>query len=362
MVRHTPGRAIGRLPHDMSMMQAAVLYETGHPLVVEEFVIPGPRAGQVLVEVAYSGVCGSQLMEARGGRGVDPWLPHLLGHEATGTVVEIGDGVTKVAAGDSVVLTWIRGAGQDAGGGAFFKGQRRINAGPIATFGTHAIVSENRLVPLPEGVPMDVGVLFGCALATGGGMLMNELRPAPGSSLAVFGMGGIGLSALMASRLFDCQPVIVVDISEAKLETARAFGATHTIDARTQDPIEVIRHLTEGRGVDYSVEAAGTTHTIEQAFASVRKQGGRCLFASHPESGKKISLDPHDLISGKNIAGSWGGASQPDRDIPILAALYLQGALPLERLLTRRYALADVNDALDDLEAHRVFRPLLVMQ
>ena len=346
----------------MGDMQAAVLYETGQPLVVEVLPIPAVSPGQVLVEIAFSGVCGSQLMEVRGGRGVDRWLPHLLGHEATGRVVQIGEGVTKVGVGDAVVLTWIRTAGLDAGGGAFYKGSRRINAGPVATFGTHGVVSENRVVRLPDGIPMDVGVLFGCGLATGAGMLMNELRPEPGSSLAVFGLGGIGLSALIASRLFECQPVIAVDVSDAKLRTATEFGATHTIDARTQDPIEAIRALTNGRGVDYSVEAAGTARTIEQAFASVRKHGGKCLFASHPASGHKIQLDPHDLISGKNIAGSWGGASQPDRDIPILAQLYREGRLPLERLLSRRYPLSDVNQALDDLESHQVFRPLLVMQ
>ena len=343
-------------------MRAAVLYEVGQPLCVEELEIAGTGPGQVLVEIAFSGVCRSQLMEARGGRGVDPWLPHLLGHEATGTVVEIGDGVTKVGPGDRVVLTWIRSSGQEVGGGKFCKGSRRINAGPITTFGTHAVVSENRIVPLPEGVPLDVGVLFGCALATGAGMVMNELNPEPGSSIAVFGMGGIGLSALMATKLFECQLVIAVDVSDAKLQTATEFGATHTIDARTQDPVEAIRALTDGRGVDYSLEAAGATHTIEQAFASVRKHGGKCLFASHPDSGHRIQLDPHDLISGKNIAGSWGGASQPDRDIPILARLYREGRLPLERLLTKRYSLADVNQALDDLESHQVFRPLLAMQ
>lgn len=343
-------------------MQAAVLYQTGQPLVVETLQIPPLGSGQVLVEVAFSGVCGSQLMEVRGGRGVDPWLPHLLGHEATGTVVAVGEGVTKVRTGDAVVLTWIKGLGQDAKGGEFFKEGRRINAGSVATFGTHAVVAENRVMPLPEGVPMDVGVLFGCALATGAGMLLNELRPVAGSSLAVFGMGGIGLSALMASRLFNCDPVIVVDLSESKLATARAFGATHTINATDCDPVEAIRELTAGRGVDYSVEAAGTTRTIEQAFSSVRKGGGQCLFASHPESGRKICFDPHDLISGKRIAGSWGGACQPDRDIPILAGLYRQGLLPLEKLLSRRYKLTDVNQALDELEAHQVFRPLLDMQ
>lgn len=193
-------------------------------------------------------------------------------------------------------------------------------------------------------------------------MVMNQLKPDPHSSMAVFGLGGIGLSALMASGLFACDIVIAVDVSDEKLAAARAFGATHTINALTEDPVAGIRLLTGGKGVDCSVEAAGSTRTIEQAFAAVRQKGGRCVFASHPELGKNISLDPHELISGKSIEGSWGGASRPDEDVPRLAALYRAGRLPLERLLTTRYRLDEVNQALDDLDAHRVFRPLLVMQ
>lgn len=342
-------------------MRAAVLYKTGAPLVVEDLDVPALLSGQVLVQVHASGVCRSQLMEVRGGRGTDRWLPHLLGHEAAGVVQDVGTSVTKVRKGDAVVLTWIRADGIDAPGPVFHKGDVRINAGPVATFGTHAVVAENRVVTLPDGVPFDVGVLFGCALPTGAGMVFNEVAPHAGSSIAIFGLGGVGLSALMASRVAGCSMVIAVDISPEKLERARAFGATHVIDAAVDDPVLAIRALTGNDGVDFAVEAGGTTRSIEQAFESVRKHGGRCVFASHPESGSRISLDPHDLISGRQIAGSWGGRSQPDRDVPRLAGLYRTGNLPLEQLIPRRYALNDVNVALDDLEAGRVFRPVLVM-
>jgi len=153
--------------------------------------------------------------------------------------------------------------------------------------------------------------------------------------------------------------VIAVDVSNEKLALASSFGATHTINASTSDPEKKIKALTGGIGVDYSVEASGQVKVIEQAFASIRRNGGVCVFATHPENGKNISIDPYELICGKQIRGTWGGGSDPDRDIPMFAQLYLQGKLPLEKLITKRYKLEDINEALDDLEHHRVGRPLI---
>ena len=155
-----------------------------------------------------------------------------------------------------------------------------------------------------------------------------------GSSIAIFGLGGIGLSALMGLVLFDCEMVIAVDISEDRLRLAEEFGATHTINAAECDPVQAIRDLTDGRGTDYTVEAAGRSDTIEKAFDAVRRGGGLCVFASHPSHGSRISLDPYEMICGKQITGSWGGGSDPDRDIPIYADLYLKGKLPLVKLIT----------------------------
>ena len=342
-------------------MRAAVLYACGTPLrIVESIEVPAPGPGQVHVRLAYSGVCHSQLMEVRGGRGVDRFLPHLLGHEGSGTVVAVGEGVRKVAAGDRVVLGWIRGTGADAAGPRYRAGDTVLNAGGVTTFNSEAIVAENRCVKLPEGVPLDVAVLFGCAVPTGAGIVFNELAPSSDSQAAVFGLGGIGMVATMALRALGCR-VIAVDVEPAKLEAARALGVSDTIDARRHDPVEAIARLTDGRGVDFAVDAAGRTRTIEQAHAVVRRFGGLCVFASHPPSGERLSLDPHDLISGKQIRGSWGGASHPDTDVPRFAALYRDGRLPVGRLLGKRYSLDQINDALDDLEAGRVMRPLIVL-
>jgi len=340
-------------------MKAAVLYELGAPLKIRTGVeVPAPGRGQVHVRLAFSGVCRSQLMEVRGGRGPDPHLPHLLGHEGSGVVLATGPGVTKVKAGDRVVLGWIRGDGIDAPGARYRSNGTTISAGAVTTFNEEAVVSENRCVPIPAGVPLDVAVLFGCAVPTGAG-IVAQIAPERGASVAIFGLGGIGMSALMACALYNCVQVIAVDVMADKLALASALGATACVDASRGDPVEEVRKLTDGRGVDYSIEAAGFARTIEQAFAAVRKGGGRCVFASHPRAGERISLDPHDLISGKRIEGSWGGGSDPDRDLPRFAELYRNKKLPLENLIGRRYLLDDINLALDDLEAGHIGRPLI---
>lgn len=341
-------------------MKAAVLVRLGQPLAIESDIqVPAPRHGQLLVKLAYSGVCHSQLMEARGRRGKDSYLPHLLGHEGSGEVVEAGDGVTKVKTGDRVILGWIKGRGLDAGGAAYECNGQKINAGGVTTFNEYAIVSENRCVPVPEGVPMDVAVLFGCAIPTGAGIITNTIRPAKGGTVAIFGLGGIGLSALMATQLFDCATVIAVDVEPEKLALAREFGATHTVNSSESDPVEAVYRITRGTGVDYSVEAAGLTVSIEQAFKSVRNGGGLCVFASHPAHGEVVRLDPYDFICGKRLEGSWGGMSRPDDDIPMFGRLYREGKLPLEKLITKRYRLEEINEALGDIERRKVTRPLI---
>lgn len=341
-------------------MKAAVLTELGKPLaIVTDLRVPDLKPGQVLVQLAFSGVCHSQLMEVRGLRGEDRWLPHLLGHEGSGKVVAVGANVTKVAPGDYVILGWIKGAGIEAGGAHYCGDGRRVNAGGVTTFNEQAVVSENRLVQMPKGLPLDIAVLFGCAVPTGVGLVTNELKPVPGTSVAVFGLGGIGMSALLATALHDFAKVIAVDVSEQKLAMAREFGADVTINAAKTDPVQEIRRITNGKGVDYALEASGNCQVIEAAFEATREGGGLCVFASHPSQGEKIRLDPHALISGKQIRGSWGGACDPDVDIPKFAELYLAGRLPLEKLITTRYTLEQINQAIDDMADGLVGRPII---
>ena len=342
------------------LASAAILYELNQPLRVEEVALPELLPGQVLVKVLYSGVCRSQVMECRGGRGADPWLPHMLGHEGSGQVVAVGEGVTKVVRGDDVILGWVKGTGLDAPGAIYSANGVKINSGRVTTFSNYSIVSESRVYKKPEGLAHATAVLFGCALPTGAGMVFNELKPKATDIVAVLGLGGIGIAALLALSALEVQTIIAIDVSKEKLELAEKLGATHIIDSSSQDVASILRGIFP-EGVDGCIECAGSVSTIELGFNLIRKSGGQLLFASHPPDGEVIRLAPHELISGKRISGSWGGGSLPDQDIPKMYEALSRTGNVLETLLKDVYPLSQINDALDDLAEGRTFRPLIKM-
>ena len=335
--------------------KAAVLYQINKPLQIEELTMPEPRTGQVLIKIAYSGVCRSQLNEIHGLRGEDKYLPHTLGHEGSGIVKTVGPGVGKVKPGDPVVLTWIKGDGLDVPSAMYHRSNGSVvNSGAISTFMEYTIIPENRLVAIPKEMSLREASLLGCAVPTGAGSVMNTARVRSGSSVAVFGVGGIGLCAVLAVDLMNATTIIAVDVFDHKLEQARRVGATHLINARQQDPLATILKFTGGRGVDYAIEAAGQHETMETAFQAVRDKGGLCVLTGNLPDGERINLDPFDLIKGKRIVGTWGGESQPDRDIPLYVELYLAGKLKLDMLITHEYRFEDINRAFDDLEQGKV--------
>ncbi len=341
--------------------EAAVLYATGKPLRLASLEIPALKPGQVLVEVAFSGLCHSQLNEARGLKGEDKFLPHTLGHEGSGRVLAIGSGVTKVKAGDKVVLTWIKGSGADVPATVYQSAAGPVNSGAISTFMRRTVTCENRVVRIPDNMPLREAALLGCAIPTGAGIVLNTINLTEGSSLAVFGAGGIGLSAILGAVLKKAGLIIAVDILDHKLAQAKNIGATHTINARKQDALAAIMGLTGHQGADYAIESAGKKETMEQAFQAVRDGGGLCVLAGNLPQGEKIAIDPMDLIRGKRIAGTWGGETRPDRDIPEYVKYYLAGQLQLDKLLTHTYKLEEVNRALDELEEGKIGRALIDM-
>ncbi|MDA8751049.1 alcohol dehydrogenase catalytic domain-containing protein [Planktomarina temperata] len=291
----------------MTKMRAAVLKtSSGNLEIIDGIDIPPLTAYQVLVKISHTGVCRSQLMEIDGLRGPDPWLPHMLGHEAVGEVEAIGSNVKKLSVGDRVIATWIRADGGECNGCKYDYNGLTINAGSVTTFSNYSVISENRLVKINSSIPSHLAVTLGCAVPTGAGIVFNQLRDVSKKTLAIFGLGGIGLSALLAAKTKDFSKIIVVDIDDEKLELARQIGVHLSINPTHKDPVKKIRNITSG-GVDFSIDASGICSVIEKAFVATTPKTGITYFASHPPAGEFLKIDPHDLIRGRQIFGSWGG-------------------------------------------------------
>ena len=340
--------------------RAAILYEIDKPLRVETITLPKLKVGQVLVKIHYSGVCRSQLMEIKGLRGHDKWLPHMLGHEGSGEVVAIGEGVSKVKPGDFVVVGWVKGLGIDAPGAIYRMNGRNINSGPVTTFSNYSVISENRVYKKPKGVCDKSAFLFGCALPTGSGIVFNQIQPRSSDKIAVIGLGGVGMAAFLALRASGIDNTIVIDPDPKKLYLAQTLGAKFCINPEMVDVAEeVFRRFPSG--LDKCVECAGYVETIELGFSLIKFKTGRLIFASHPPSGGKITLDPHELLAGKQILGSWGGGVQPDRDLEKFNKRFSDAQLDINLMISNQYQLDDINVALDDLENNRGYRTVIKM-
>lgn len=339
--------------------KAAILEKQNEPLVIRDLDIPPLREGQILVQMAYSGFCQSQLNEIRGYKGHDPYLPHTLGHEGSGTVLDIGSKVTKVRIGDHAVFSWIKGSGMEAGGTKYLDADRQINSGPISTFLTHAVISENRVIPIPKSMPLREASLFGCAMPTGAGVVFHKMKIEAGQSIAVFGLGGIGLTALIAAVCAKASPIVAIDVNGDKLKLAQKFGATHIIDASRTTVLEEIMNITNSKGVDFSLEAAGLKGVMETAYAAVKAPGGLCVVAGNLPHTQKIEIDPFDLIKGKKIEGTWGGGGNIDHDVSLYTQLFLQKTLPLSQLITHEFPLTEINELCDLLKRGQTGRGLI---
>jgi len=338
---------------------AAILTRLNQPLEIRELEIPPLKKGQVLVQIAYSGLCYTQINEWKGSKGEDPYLPHTLGHEGAGIVLEVGETVTKVKPGDHVVLSWIKGSGCEVPNTIYSSAQGAVNSGAISTFLKLAVISENRLIPIVSTIPLREAALLGCAIPTGAGVVANQMKVKKGNSLAVFGVGGIGLSAILAARHLKAYPIIAIDIHSEKLEKAKTFGATHTINIDKEDCLEKIRQITDKKLVDFSLESAGKIQTMHLAFQVVKAPKGCCILAGNLSLGEKIQIDPFDLIKGKKIMGTWGGNGQIDQDIPRFAKWFIQNKNQLKEMISHEMSLENVNDLMQLLQAGKVHRGLI---
>lgn len=338
---------------------AAILVAQREPLVIDEVELPGElRFGQVLVALSCSGVCGSQLGEIDGVKGTDGYLPHLLGHEGGGVVEAVGEGVTTVSSGEPVVLHWRPGAGIQADPPQYRWRGEPLNAGWVTTFNRYAVVSENRVTPVPEGFPLEQAMLLGCAVTTGFGVIANDAAVMPGESVVVLGAGGVGLSMVQAAALTSADPIIAVDLHENRLRLAEELGATAAVNASGSGTEGEIRELLAASGADASgadvcIDNTGNPAVIEMAVRLAGPQG-RVVLVGVPPADAEVRLHTLQLHFGKQLVGSHGGAATPARDIPRILRLVSAGKLDLSKLVTDTFPLEQINDAIAAMRDGRV--------
>lgn len=337
-------------------MRAAILVELKRPLELAELELPRLECGQVLVRVHFSGICGSQLGEIAGVKGPDKHLPHLLGHEGSGVVLDIGAGVTRVRPGHRVILHWRKAEGIQSSTPQYRWGPRSVNAGWVTTFNDHAVVSENRLTPIPDDVTLEDAVLYGCAITTGFGVIERDAGVRLGESVVVYGVGGVGQAVVMGAALAGAHPVVAVDIHPKKLDASRRLGATHTFLSEDAD----IQSVLPPAGADVVVDTTGIPSVIEQAYR-LTAPNGRTILVGVTRHDQSISIDSMPLHFGRTLVGSHGGGSIPSQDIPRYLRLQRAGRIRPADFVSHRFALDHINQGLDALRNGDAIRCLITM-
>ena len=295
-------------------MKAAILVESKKPLIITDIDLPTKLGfGQVLVRVCYSGICGSQINEIDAAKEPDKFLPHLLGHEGSGIVEKIGEGVTTVKTGDHVVLHWRKSSGMESVTPKYLWKGKKLNAGKITTFNEKAIVSENRLTVIPSSFEMRNATLFGCAVTSGFGIVNNDAKIKIGQSVLIFGVGGIGLNVAQASSMVSAYPIVGIDIHKHKIDMGKKFGLTHGLTADSNNLNKEIYNIIGEKGADVTVDTTGNTKVIEQAY-ELTASDGKTILGGVPKN--KITIYSLPLHFKKILTGSHGGDSVPDLEIP----------------------------------------------
>lgn len=334
--------------------KAAILVENHKPLMVSEIELPKKLLyGQVLVKIHYTTICGAQLNEIDGAKGPDKYLPHLLGHEASATVLEIGEGVRTVKPGDSVVMHWRKSDGIQAEPAEYLwkpfdKSQgkgKTVNAGWVTTFQEHSVVSENRLTPIPKTFDKKIAPLFGCAVTTAFGVVNNNARIKVGQSVVVFGVGGVGLNIVQAASMVSAYPILAIDLIPDKLKQAKKFGASHSVSAKDSDVDEQIRSIVGDKGADVVIDTTGNGRVIERAY-DLTHPDGKTVLVGVPKKEDKVSIYTLPLHFKKELHGSEGGSSEPHIDIPRYIRLVDAGMLKLDGIITHEYPLVKINEAI----------------
>lgn len=338
--------------------KAAVLAESRKPLIVDEITLPDElEAGQVLVKVLYTSICGAQINEIEAVKGPDKFLPHLLGHEASAKVVEIGPGVTNVKPGDTVVLHWRPSLGIQSRPPAYRWRGEKLNAGWVTTFNEYAVISENRMTVIPDDYDLKIAPLFGCAVTTAAGVVNNDAGLKIGESAVIFGVGGVGLNLVQFAELAGAHPIVAVDLLDHKLDMAKARGATHCLNAsKVTDLAGEIRKIVGAKGPDKVFETTGVKSVIELAY-DLTSPDGTCVLVGVPN--EKVTIYTLPIHFNKVLTGSHGGDAAPHIDIPRIIRLAKAGKISFDGIITHEFGLDQINEALDVVRSGNAGRVLL---
>jgi S-(hydroxymethyl)glutathione dehydrogenase / alcohol dehydrogenase len=360
-------------------MKAAVLYEYGQPLVIEEVTLDPPQPGEVMIRMAASGICHSDVNVINGAEKAP--LPIILGHEAAGIVQEVGDGVTRLKPGDRVIAGLWRGCGHcyfclsgygnDCETPHILDSETRVrdlNGKPIrqgmrvASWAEYVVVDQSQVVPVPDDIPLTAAALIGCGVITGIGAVINTAQVEAGSSVVVIGLGGVGVNSVQGARLAGARHVIAVDLLDSKLETARTFGATHTINAAREDPVKTVRELTAGRGADYVFVTVGSAQAIAQSFDMIRKRGTAVMIGLVPDDVVVPLPVTQVALTEQRVIGSYLGSTRLSIAVPQFIELYRQGRLKLDELVTAIYPLDQINEAVAVVNQGEAVRNVIEFQ
>jgi S-(hydroxymethyl)glutathione dehydrogenase / alcohol dehydrogenase len=338
--------------------KAAILAQSREPLVVDEIALPETLGvGQVLVKVLYSTICGAQLNEIAAAKGPDKFLPHLLGHEASARVIEIGPGVTTVKPDDTVVLHWRPSQGIQCQPPAYQWHDKKLSAGWVTTFNEYAVVSENRMTVIPPDYNLRDAPLLGCAVTTAAGVINNDANVKIGESVVIFGVGGVGLNVVQFAELAGANPIIAIDLVDSKLAMAKSRGATHCLNANAVSELDAeIRKIVGAKGPDKVIETTGAKSVIELAY-NLTHADGTCVLVGVPS--EKVTIYTLPIHFNKVLTGSHGGDARPHIDIPRLITLAKAGRFSLDGIITHEFPLDKINEALDVVRSGAAGRVLL---